>query len=75
MLDRAGIAAARLRTPAELFDHPQLVSRDRVREVATPGGPVRVLVPPVTVRGREPLIREAPALGADNDPIRREFSA
>ena len=74
LLNRAGIAAARLRTPAELFDHPQLVSRDRVREVASPGGPVRALVPPVTVRGREPLMREAPALGEHSDRIRREFS-
>src|SRR6202023_4322942 len=47
-LDAAGIASARLRTPAEVAAHPQLAARDRWREVGTPGGPVRALLPPVT---------------------------
>ena len=51
-LDEAGIANARLRTPAEFAEHPQLAARDRWREVGTPGGPVRALLPPVTVPGR-----------------------
>ena len=73
VLDNAGIASARLRTPAELFAHPQLAARDRVREVGSPGGPVGALVPPVTVGDREPSLREVPALGAHNDRIRQEF--
>ena len=51
-LDEAGIANARLRTPAEFAEHPQLAARDRWREVGSPGGPVRALLPPVTVPGR-----------------------
>jgi itaconate CoA-transferase len=73
-LDRAGIACARMRTPAEFYEHPQLAARDRWREVAAPGGPVRALVPPVSVRGRAPLLRDVPALGRDNARIREEFS-
>jgi crotonobetainyl-CoA:carnitine CoA-transferase CaiB-like acyl-CoA transferase len=73
LLDGAGIACARMRTPAEFFAHPQLRARERWREVGTPGGPVRALVPPATVRGREPLMRDVPALGQHNDAIRAEF--
>ena len=52
-LDEAGIANARLRTPAEFAAHPQLRPRDRWRAVDTPGGPIRALLPPVNVPGRE----------------------
>src|SRR5207253_7702235 len=38
VLDEAGIASARLRTPAEYAAHPQLAARDRWREVDTPAG-------------------------------------
>ena len=51
LLDRQGIASARLRTPAEFAAHPQLAAR--WREVDTPAGPVRALLPPVTVPGRD----------------------
>jgi itaconate CoA-transferase len=73
-LDEAGIANARLRTPQEFADHPQLAARDRWREVATPGGPVQALLPPVTVPGREPLMGPVPALGQHNEAIRAELA-
>jgi itaconate CoA-transferase len=62
-LDEIGIANARLRTAAELADHPQLAARDRWRSVETPGGPVRALLPPVTVAGRTVELGPVPALG------------
>jgi itaconate CoA-transferase len=74
LLESAGIACARLRTPREFFDHPQLAARDRWRTVEAPGGPVRALVPPVTVAGREVRLGGVPRLGQDNDAIRREFA-
>jgi itaconate CoA-transferase len=73
LLDEAGIANARLRTPQEFAGHPQLAARDRWREVGTPGGPVRALLPPVTVPGREPLMGPVPALGQHNAAIRAEL--
>ena len=73
LLDEAGIANARLRTPQEFAEHPQLGARDRWREVDTPGGPVRALLPPVTVPGREPLMGPVPALGQHNEAIRAEL--
>ncbi len=72
-LDEAGIANARLRTPAEFAEHPQLAARDRWRAVGSPGGPVRALLPPVTVPGREPAMGPVPALGEHTAAILAEF--
>jgi crotonobetainyl-CoA:carnitine CoA-transferase CaiB-like acyl-CoA transferase len=72
-LDAAGIANARLRTPAEFAAHPQLAARDRWREVDTPGGPVQTLLPPVTVPGREPAMGAVPAAGQHTASILAEF--
>ena len=71
--DAAGIASARLRTPAEFAAHPQLHARDRWRDVGTPAGPVRALLPPVTVPGREPAMGAVPALGEHTRSILAEL--
>jgi itaconate CoA-transferase len=72
-LDAAGIASARMRTPDEFADHPQLAARDRWREVETPGGPIRALLPPVTVAGRTAAMGAVPALGEHTATVRREL--
>jgi itaconate CoA-transferase len=72
-LDAAGIANARLRTPAEFAEHPQLAARDRWRNVGTPAGPVRALLPPVTVADREPAMGSVPALGQHTAAILAEL--
>ncbi|WP_377272338.1 CaiB/BaiF CoA transferase family protein [Peterkaempfera sp. SMS 1(5)a] len=74
-LDAAGIANARLRTVAEFADHPQLAARDRWRTFGTPAGPLRGLLPPVTVAGREPPMGPVPALGEHTASLREEFAA
>jgi len=73
LLDEAGIACARLRTPAGFGAHPQLAARRRWREVDSPGGPVRVLLPPVSVPGREPVLGAIPALGQHTAAILAEL--
>jgi crotonobetainyl-CoA:carnitine CoA-transferase CaiB-like acyl-CoA transferase len=73
-LDEVGIANARLRTMAEFAEHPQLAARDRWRDVDSPAGPVRSLLPPVTVRGREAAMGAVPAVGEHTDAIRAEFA-
>jgi itaconate CoA-transferase len=73
LLDEAGIANARLRTPQEFAAHPQLEARDRWREVDSPGGPVRALLPPVTVPGREAAMGAVPALGQHTAAILAEL--
>jgi crotonobetainyl-CoA:carnitine CoA-transferase CaiB-like acyl-CoA transferase len=72
-LDAAGIANARLRAPADLPEHPQLVARDRWRTVGTPGGPVEALLPPVEMSGVEPVMGAVPVLGEHTDAVRAEF--
>ncbi len=72
-LEAAGIANARLRTPSEFAAHPQLAARDRWREVATPGGPVRALLPPAVVPGREAAMGAVPALGEHTAAILTEL--
>ncbi|WP_055543423.1 CaiB/BaiF CoA transferase family protein, partial [Streptomyces neyagawaensis] len=47
-LEAAGIACARLRDVHDLAEHPQLAARDRWREVGSPVGPLRALLPPIT---------------------------
>ena len=72
-LDRAGIANGRLNGPRELWEHAQLQARDRWREVATPAGPVRALLPPVTFADSEAPMGAVPALGADTDAVLGEI--
>jgi itaconate CoA-transferase len=73
LLDEAGIASARLRTLAEFAAHPQLEARARWREVETPAGWIRALLPPVNVPGREPAMGAVPALGQHTDSVLAEF--
>jgi itaconate CoA-transferase len=73
-LDEAGIACAQLRTPEEFTRHPQLTARKRWRTVHTPGGSVEMLLPPVEVVGRPPVIGRVPTLGEHTAAIRAEFA-
>jgi itaconate CoA-transferase len=72
-LDAAGIASARMNTVGEFLDHPQLAVRNRWRDVASPAGPLRALVPPITLEGTDPLMGSIPALGEHTDAILREL--
>ena len=72
-LDRAGIANGRLNTARELWEHEQLIARDRWRETATPAGPVRALLPPVIFADTEAPMGPVPALGADTDAVLGEL--
>ncbi|NYD41842.1 CaiB/BaiF CoA-transferase family protein [Nocardioides panaciterrulae] len=72
-LELCGLACARMRTPHEFFDHPQLAARDRWREVGSPGGRIRALLPPVTVEGQEAAMGDVPRLGQHSAALRREF--
>jgi len=68
-LDSAGIANGRMNDAREVWDHPQLQARDRWREVGTPAGPIRAMLPPVTFGDVEAVMGEVPALGAHTDAV------
>ncbi|MGP3954235.1 CaiB/BaiF CoA transferase family protein [Streptomyces sp. 7N604] len=70
-LERAGIACARLNGVAELAAHPQLSARDRWREVTSPAGPLRTLLPPITLPGSEASMGGVPGLGEHTDALLR----
>ncbi|MER6698356.1 CaiB/BaiF CoA-transferase family protein [Streptomyces fimicarius] len=71
-LEAAGIACARLNTVADVAAHPQLAARDRWREVESPVGPLRSLLPPITLPGSEEARMGAvPALGEHTDALLR----
>jgi crotonobetainyl-CoA:carnitine CoA-transferase CaiB-like acyl-CoA transferase len=71
-LDRARIASARLNTMADVLAHPQLVARDRWREVQTPAGPIRALRSAVEPVGEVPLAA-VPSLGEHTDAVLAEI--
>jgi len=71
-LDRARIASARLNTIADVLDHPQLVARDRWRQVRTPVGTIRGLRSAVEPVGEVPLA-DVPSLGQHTDAILAEI--
>jgi crotonobetainyl-CoA:carnitine CoA-transferase CaiB-like acyl-CoA transferase len=72
-LEAAGIANARMNTMREFLDHPQLAARGRWREVESPVGPLRALVPPIALDGAEPVMGAVPALGEHTDTILGEL--
>jgi crotonobetainyl-CoA:carnitine CoA-transferase CaiB-like acyl-CoA transferase len=73
-LQAARVAHARRRELAEVLDHPQLAARDRWTEVDSPVGPVRAVLPPITLAGRLPRMGPIPALGEHTDAILRELN-
>lgn len=69
-LEAAGIACARLNSVTDVTGHPQLAARDRWREVDSPAGPLRALLPPITLPGGpEARMGAVPALGEHTDAL------
>jgi itaconate CoA-transferase len=73
LLDAAGIANGRLNDARDLWDHPQLAARDRWRDIDSPVGRLRALLPPVTFADTEAAMGEVPALGQHTDAVLREL--
>jgi itaconate CoA-transferase len=71
LLDKAGVANARLNSVAQFLDHPVLAGRDRWRTVATPGGDIQALLPPATLANLDPTMNPVPALGEHTEDILR----
>ena len=72
-LDEAKIANARMRNVRGFLDHPQLEARDRWREVGSPVGPLRALIPPATLEGTEPVMAPIPSVGEHTASILAEL--
>ncbi len=72
-LESARIAWARMNSVTELLEHPQLAQRDCWRDIGSPAGPLRAIVPPVRMDGVEPVMGAVPALGEHTDAILEEL--
>ena len=72
-LESAKIANARMRTVRDFLDHPQLEARGRWREVGSPVGPIRALIPPATMHGAESAMKPIPEVGEHTDAILEEL--
>jgi crotonobetainyl-CoA:carnitine CoA-transferase CaiB-like acyl-CoA transferase len=72
-LERAQIANARMNTVDEFLEHPQLAARGKWREVDSPAGPLRALLPPFGFDDVEPRMGRIPALGEHTDGILTEL--
>jgi len=77
MLDNAGIANGRLNEPIDVWNHVQFEARDKWREINTPAGPVRALLPPFEFTDQEAPMGDVPSVGQHTDEILHEigFSA
>ena len=72
-LETAQIANARMNSVEEFIEHPQLAARHRWREVASPGGPIRALLPPFDFDNMEIPMGAIPAVGEHTDAILGEL--
>ena len=58
----------------EYLQHPQLAARDCWREVESPAGPIRALLPPVRMEDVEPVMGAVPALGQHTQAVLEELA-
>ncbi|GAA4513452.1 MULTISPECIES: CaiB/BaiF CoA transferase family protein [Nonomuraea] len=73
LLDRAGIANAGVNTVGDFLDHPVLRERKRWRDVDTPGGAIRALLPPISLGDEEPRMDPVPAVGEHTAAVLAEL--
>jgi itaconate CoA-transferase len=71
--EAAGLGHARLNTPTEVLDHPQLAERGRWCEFESPVGSLTGLLPPPEVAGWDWRLDPVPALGEHSESILREL--
>lgn len=72
-LELSRIASARLNTMNELVDHPQLAARNRWREVDSPVGKLKALIPPVTSDEVDTVMNPIPEVGEHTNSILSEL--
>jgi itaconate CoA-transferase len=72
-LDEAGIANARMNDMQAVWNHEQLVARQRWTTVQTPAGEIPALYPPGVAASEEPRMGAVPALGQHSEAILREL--
>jgi itaconate CoA-transferase len=72
-LDAAAIANARMNTVEEFVRHPQIVARERTREIGSSSGPLTTFLPAITIPGVEPVMGAVPDVGQHTARILAEL--
>ena len=72
-LDDAQIGNARMNDMHDLWAHPQLAARDRWRDVDTPAGPIKALLPPGAPEDFDVRMAPIPAVGEHTAKILAEI--
>jgi crotonobetainyl-CoA:carnitine CoA-transferase CaiB-like acyl-CoA transferase len=72
-LERTAIANARLNSPEEVWNHPQLQARNRWREVDSPAGMLPAVLPAASFEGAEARMDAVPRIGEHTDAILTEL--
>jgi itaconate CoA-transferase len=73
LLERSGIANARVNEMADVWAHPQLAARERWTQVGSPAGPIPALLPPGLPSGVDARMDPIPALGEHTEALLREL--
>jgi itaconate CoA-transferase len=72
-LEAASIANANMNTVESFLRHPQLHSRGRIGQVASPNGSLMSFLPAITIPGVSPVMGKIPAVGEHNESIMDEL--
>src|SRR5262245_6797138 len=62
-LEEAGIPYGDLNEVGQFLNHPQLTGRDRWRDVESPAGPLKAILPPMGLEGFESRMDAIPSVG------------
>jgi itaconate CoA-transferase len=70
-LTSGNLASARFNGVQALLRHPQLESRGRWRDIESPVGAIRSILPPINLRSHAPVMGPIPDLGEHTDSVLR----
>ena len=73
LLETAQIANGRLNEMKDLWEHPQLTSRNRWQEIGSPVGPIPALLPPGVNNQFEYRMDSIPSIGQHSEAILQEL--
>lgn len=73
LLEEAGIANAKVNDMQDVWDHPQLKARNRLREVDSEVGKIQAFLPPGFSADVEARMERIPKIGEDNERILKEL--
>jgi itaconate CoA-transferase len=68
-LEEADIPYGDVNSIEQFLDHPQLSTRERWREVNSPSGPIKAILPPFSFEGVECAMDDIPEVGEHTDSV------